>query len=390
MSIRDHITQVFHQTFGELPAFVASAPGRVNLLGEHVDYNNGFVMPAAINRATYIAFSPSVSNQTTVISADYNEQAVFSPETLLTKTQPNGSPLPEWAFYPAGVAWALKENGLDVRSMQAVFASDVPRGSGLSSSASIEIAFALAWQTLGGWLSPPMQLALLGQRAENEYIGVNCGIMDQFASTCGEKDRLLYLDCQSLAYQTLPLPKNLAIVVADTTIRRKLTDGEYNKRRAACNEAVRLLQDDLPTIRSLRDVALADFNNLAAKLPTEVQQRARHVVDELERTKQAVALLEIGDLSTFGELMNACHASLRDYYAVSCPELDLMVEVAQSLPWCYGARLTGAGFGGCTVNLVAHEQVDRFTKFLADGYFAKTGLNAEIYVCEASQGAGLL
>lgn len=390
MSICDHITQVFQQAFGELPAFVASAPGRVNLLGEHVDYNDGFVMPAAINRATYVAFSPAVSNQTTLISADYYEQTVFSHETLSAKTQENGSPLPEWACYPAGVAWALGESGLAVKNMKAVFASNVPRGSGLSSSASIEVAFAVAWQTLGGWLLPPMQLALLGQRAENKYVGVNCGIMDQFASACGEKDRLLYLDCRSLTYQTLPLPKDLAIIVADTTVRRKLTDGEYNKRRAACNEAVRLLQEDLPTIRSLRDVAISDFYDLAVKLPEEVQKRARHVVDELERTKRAVALLETGKLADFGALVNACHASLRDDYEVSCLELNIMVDVAQSLPGCYGARLTGAGFGGCTVNLVAQEQVAGFTKSLAERYQAQTGLHPEIYVCEASQGAGLL
>src|SRR5688572_15071621 len=390
MKIIDQINHTFQQKFGCAPAYIARAPGRVNLLGEHVDYNDGFVMPAAINRDTYIAFGPSPSDQTTLIAADYNEQAVFSPKTLLAKTQPDGSPLPEWARYPAGVAWALGEDGLAVKSIQAAFASNVPRGSGLSSSASVEIAFAVAWQTLGGWLLPPMQLALIGQRAENQYVGVNCGIMDQFASACGEKDRLLYLDCRSLAYQTLCLPQDLVIVVADTTIRRKLTDGEYNKRRAACKEAVRLLQQDLPDIRSLRDVQIADFNHLSAKLPVEVRKRARHVVEELERTKQAVALLEAGNLVRFGELMNACHASLKDYYEVSCPELDVMAGEAQSLSGCYGARLTGAGFGGCTVNLVERKQADAFTEALRIVYESKTGLHPEIYVCEASQGAGLL
>lgn len=390
MLIKDHVVQVFQQTFGELPAFVVRAPGRVNLLGEHVDYNDGFVMPAAINRATYVAFSPSFLNETTIVSADYQEQAVFCHETLQTKTQEDGSPLPDWARYPAGVAWVLEQNGLTVKNMKAVFASNVPRGSGLSSSASIEVAFGMAWQTLGGWSVPPMQLALLGQRAENQYVGVNCGIMDQFASACGEKDKLLYLDCRSLSYQTLPLPKDVAIVVADTTVRRKLTDGEYNKRRAACNEAVRLLQHDLPSIQSLRDVATADFNRLATKLPDEVQKRARHVVYEIERTKQAIGFLETGDLANFGKLMNDCHASLRDDYQVSCPELNVMVDVAQSLTGCYGARLTGAGFGGCTVNLVAQAEADGFVKALAEGYRSQTGLHPEIYVCEASQGAGLL
>jgi galactokinase len=390
MSIRDFVTDNFCQTFGGPPAFIARAPGRVNLLGEHVDYNDGFVMPAAINRETCVAFSPSYSDQTTLIAADYNEQAVFSSETLHTKTQPDGSPLPEWARYPAGVAWALGENGLAIENMQAVFASNVPRGSGLSSSASVEIAFAISWQTLGKWFLSPTELALVGQRAENKYVGVNCGIMDQFASACGEKDRLLYLDCRSLAYRTLGLPGALAIVIADTTIRRKLTDGEYNKRRTACKEAVRLLKQDLPAIQSLRDVEISDFNQLATKLPREIQDRARHVIEELERTRQAVALLEAGELKQFGGLINACHASLRDYYEVSCPELDIMARLAQSLPGCYGARLTGAGFGGCTVNLVASEGVDIFTKALATGYEAITGLHPEIYICEASQGARLI
>ncbi len=389
MEMIDQLAHTFQQKFGCPPVNIAHAPGRVNLLGEHMDYNDGFVMPAAINRETFVAFGPSDSDQTTLIAADYNQQAVFSPETLPAKSQPDGSPLPDWAHYPAGVAWALIEQGMNPKGMQAVFASNVPRGSGLSSSASVEIAFAVAWQSLGGWLLPPMQLALIGQRAENKYVGVNCGIMDQFASVCGEKDRLLYLDCRSLAYQTLQLPKNLAIIVADTTIRHKLTDGEYNNRRAACKEAVRLLKQDLPDIQSLRDVKISDFNDLAAKLPDEVRKRARHVVEELERTQQSLAYLEAHDLVNFGELVNRCHASLKNDYQVSCPELDVMASLAQSLPGCYGARLTGAGFGGCTVNLVAREQVDAFTKALATGYQSKTGLHPEIYVCEASQGAGV-
>ncbi len=230
-------------------------------------------------------------------------------------------------------------------ALNAVFSSDVPRGSGLSSSASVELAFAVAWQKLGGWSLPPMQLALLGQKAENKYVGVNCGIMDQFASACGKKDRLLYLDCRSLTWETVPLPENVAIVVADTTIRRKLTSGEYNKRRSACEEAVRLLKADLPGIEALRDVSVADFNRFASQLPVEVEKRARHVVEEVGRSLNAVKLLESGNVAEFGQLMNACHVSLRDYYEVSCPELDIMVRVASKIKGCYGARLTGAGFG---------------------------------------------
>ncbi len=192
--------------------------------------------------------------------------------------------------------------------MNAVFASDVPRGSGLSSSASVEMAFALAWQTLSDWTLPAMQRALLGQKAENQYVGVNCGIMDQFASACGVENKLLLLDCRSLEWKTIPLPEDVSIVIADTTVRRKLTSGEYNKRRFACEEAVRLLKEDLPDIKSLRDVSVEEFNRFAERLPEEVAKRARHVVEEIERSKQAEALLESGNIQHFGELMNQCHA----------------------------------------------------------------------------------
>jgi galactokinase len=390
MHPKDLILEVFRQKFGADPAFIARAPGRVNLLGEHVDYNDGFVLPAAIDRATYVAFSPSDSDQTTLVAADFDQQAVFSPQILSAKTQPDGSPLPEWACYPAGVMWALTEAGLQTLGLNAVFSSNIPRGSGLSSSASVEMAYGVAWSKLGGWTVPPMEMARLGQKAENKYVGVNCGIMDQFASACGEADKLLYLDCRSLTWQTVPLPENVSIVVADTTVRRKLTSGEYNKRRNACEEAVRLLKTDLPGITALRDVSAADFNRFSSKLPEEVEKRARHVVEEVERSRQAIPLLESSNLTQFGKLMNECHASLRDLYEVSCPELDVMARIAQSLPGCYGARLTGAGFGGCTVNLVAQDQAEDFAQSLAAGYESETSLHPEIYICRASAGAGLL
>ena len=248
----------------------------------------------------------------------------------------------------------------------------------------------IAWQTLGRWTLPAMQRALLGQKAENQYVGVNCGIMDQFASACGVENRLLLLDCRSLEWKTIPLPENVSIVIADTKVRRKLTSGEYNKRRAACEEAVQSLKEDLPNIQSLRDVRVEDFNRLAGKLAEEVSKRARHVVEEIERSKQAEALLEAGNIQYFGELMNECHISLRDLYEVSCPELDAMTRIAQSLDGCYGARLTGAGFGGCTVNLVAREEAERFSQSLAKGYESEVGYPPEIYITHASNGAELL
>jgi galactokinase len=284
----------------------------------------------------------------------------------------------------------LNEEKLSTPAMNAVFASNVPRGSGLSSSASVEMTFVLAWQTLGNWKLPPMKRALLGQKAENRYVGVNCGIMDQFASACGVENKLLLLDCRSLDWKTIPLPDDVSIVIADTTVRRKLTSGEYNKRRSACEEAVRLLKEDLPNIKSLRDVSIEDFNRLAGKLPEEVSTRARHIVEEIERSKQAETLLKAGNIRHFGELMNQCHVSLRDLYEVSCPELDIMVRIAQSLEGCYGARLTGAGFGGCTVNLVASEEAETFSRLLASGYQSESGYQPEIYITGASNGAELL
>ncbi len=390
MNIIDQLASLYYEKFGHTPAHFARAPGRVNLLGEHVDYNDGFVLPAAIDRATYIAFSPTEESRSTLVAADFDQQVSFSDETIPSKTQADSTPLPEWGLYPAGVMWALMEEGLSTPAVNAVFHSDVPRGSGLSSSASVEMAFIIAWQTLGGWRLPPMKRALLGQKAENKYVGVNCGIMDQFSSACGVENRLLLLDCRSLEWTTLPLPHDVAIIVADTTVRRRLTSGEYNKRRFACEEAVRLLKGDMPNIKSLRDISLDDFNRLSIKLPEEVKKRARHVVEEIGRSDRAQALLEAGDIQNFGRLMNECHTSLRDLYEVSCPELNVMARTAQSIEGCYGARLTGAGFGGCTVNLVAVEKVDGFVDTLTKGYEKETGLHPEIYVTRASNGAELL
>jgi len=228
MNPRDTAIQAFQKRFLQTPLYIARAPGRVNLLGEHVDYNDGFVLPAAIDRATYIAFSPAFTDQTALVAADFGEEAQFTPETLPAKTQPDGSPLPEWAHYPAGVAWALGGASLSTPAMQAAFSSDIPRGSGLSSSASIEMAFGVAWSTLGAWKLPPMQLALLGQKAENQYVGVNCGIMDQFASACGEADRLMLLDCRSRTTTSVPMTDPaVTVLVINTNVRHKLAESEY-------------------------------------------------------------------------------------------------------------------------------------------------------------------
>jgi galactokinase len=388
----ESVSNEYKKHFGEEPQHISLAPGRVNILGEHVDYNDGFVLPAAIDRATYIAFSPAgtSADKSTLVAADFNQTTQFTGKSIQNKNDSDGKQLPDWALYPAGVAWSLSESGLEIRAINAVFASDVPRGAGLSSSASVEMAFAISWSALGGWTTPLMQLAQLGQKAENQYVGVNCGIMDQFASACGVADRLLLLDCRSLDWRTLPIPENISIVIADTSVRRKLTSSGYNERRQACEEAVRIISSELPSVKSLRDVSLEDFNKLSQKLPKVVEKRARHVVEEIDRTSRAIPMLGNGHIREFGQMMNECHASLRDLYEVSVPELNAMVEIAQGLPGCYGARLTGAGFGGCTVNLVEKSAAREFSSALARNYQEATGLSPQIYICRASDGARLI
>lgn len=384
------VTAAFQSTYGRPADFVVRAPGRVNLLGEHVDYNDGFVLPIAIDRAAYLAVGSAEGVEAQIRAHDIQEAVTFRTTALEIKADAQGRSLKSWARYAAGVAWSLSESGLPVHGLKAVLTSDVPRGAGLSSSAAVEVAYATAWRQLGGWSLPAMELARACQRAENQYVGVNSGIMDQFASACGRAGHALLLDCRSLTWEELPLPSGLAVVVADTMVRRELGGSEYNVRRAQCEEAVYSLGTVLPGIKSLRDVALDDFNAHAGRLSEVVGKRARHVVEEIDRTQRAVTLLRSGDAVGFGQLMNDCHASLRDLYEVSCPELDLMVSEAQALPGCYGARLTGAGFGGCTVNLVAGSQAEDFTRELTTRYERVAGKRPDIYVCQAAAGAAVI
>lgn len=389
MDLIDQLKDKFRAAFHTDPAFIARAPGRVNLLGEHVDYNDGWVLPAAIDRAAYLAVAPAQGETISLAALDLNETESFPLAGLDAKRSLSGAPLKQWALYPAGVAWALQTHGLAVSPLRAALTADV-RGAGLSRSAAIELAYAVAWQKLGGWQLAPMELARLCQRAENKYVGVNCGLMDQFASACGQAGQALLLDCRTLAWETVPLPAGIAVVIADTNVRRTLGSSEYNTRRAQCEEAVRLLAGPLPGIRALRDVTVADFNRHAHLLPPIVQKRARFIVEECTRTPQAVKLLRAGQVAEFGRLMNECHAGLRDLYEVSCPELNAMVDAAQNIEGCYGARLTGAGFGGCTVNLVAASAAEDFKHELAAQYVQATGQTADIFVCHAGEGAKVL
>jgi galactokinase len=383
----DRIVAEFRQRFGSAPEFIARAPGRVNLLGEHVDYNDGFVMPTAIDRATYVAFSRSSYEFSHIEAFDLHEIVELSNDSITHKKQKDGSLLPEWGLYPAGVAQILIEDGFGPEPINAFFASDVPRGSGLSSSASVEVAFLTAWQQLGGWSLEKMRRARLCQKAEIEYVGVNCGIMDQFASVCGEENKILCLDCQSLDWKTLNFPAGVAIVIADTTVRRKLTSGGYNTRHDECKAALRFLQQKMPGVTSFRDVSITGLDRYSNLMPEVIAKRARHVISEIDRTIKAQVILERGDIRAFGRLINEAHSSLRDFYEVSCSELDTMVSIAQSLEGCIGARLTGAGFGGCTVNLVDIDVVEIFMQQLANRYEQATRLIPAVYLTQASDGA---
>jgi len=380
----------FISTFGIKPEHLIRAPGRVNLLGEHVDYNAGPVLPAAIDRAVYLAGSPAKSDVVQLYAFDIGKEISFSLNNLEAKQDLEGNPLPNWALYPAGVARAIQQSGRQVAGLQAVYTSDVPIGAGLSSSAAVEMAFAVVWQELGGWSADRMTLARICQRAENEYVGVSSGLMDQFASAHGVRDHALLFDTRSLDWEAVPLPTGTVLVVADSGIRRSLTTSAYNERRAACEKAVEILRQDLPKIQSLRDVTLVEFNQLRHKLPPGVSLRAEHVITEIERVFSAVSALRSGDQQTFGELMYAGHASLRDLYQVSTPELDALVEIASEIPGCIGARLTGAGFGGSTINLVEQDHTDAFIQGLKQGYIQATGNETQVYLCQASQGAELI
>ena len=366
------------------------SPGRVNLLGEHVDYNGGPVLPVAINLTMALTFSPFASDLVELHAVDLGETIVFQLSNLEEKVDINSQPLPHFALYPASVAWACQKAGLPIQGLQAAYTSNIPMGSGLSSSAAVEVAFMQAFKALCNWDIDPMTLVKLTQKGENDYVGVHSGIMDQFACMFGMENRALYLDTRSLDWEPVPLPDNVAIIVADSQVRRELSGSRYNDRQAACQQALAILKNYLPGITALRDVSPAEFEIYASRLPETIGKRARHVIEEIARVEESVALLKENDIAGFGVMMVAGHNSLRDLYEVSTPELDALVDIALHQPGCYGARLTGAGFGGCTVNLVRDDQAAYFIKTVEEQYQAQTGKQAKLYHCHATQGAHLV
>ncbi len=378
------LRRAFQQRFGRAPEVLVRAPGRVNLIGEHTDYNDGFVLPAAIDRDVLLAAAPRQDAHVRLWAIDLDEEDRFSLDAI------ERSPDRPWANYQRGVAAILQRRGYRLSGADIAFSSTVPIGAGLSSSAAVEMAAALGFLTLAGQTMDRVQMALACQQAEHEYAGVPCGIMDQFISALGRAGHALLIDCRDLSYRHVPIPAGACIVVADTGVRRELAGSEYRIRRAQCEEAVRLLQPALPGIRALRDVRREDLQRHGHLLPEAVLRRARHVVTENQRVLDAVAALERGDLHRVGALLTASHESLREDYEVSGPELDAMVEAALAAPGCLGSRLTGAGFGGCTVSLVEEAAVEAFVRALTTGYRERTGREATVYVSQAADGAGLV
>jgi galactokinase len=383
--------QRFVQLFGVSPR-IYQAPGRVNLIGEHTDYNDGFVMPAAIGFYTRASVAPRHDRKLVIHSENYSEQVEFDLDHL------PATGAGHWSDYVIGVVKMLVRSGKKLGGANLLVDGDVPLGAGLSSSASIEVAVgyalldladhALDRTEIGQTKIDRTKLALLCQQAENDFVGARCGIMDQFVASHGKRGHALLLDCRSLEYRQLPLPGDAALAICNTMVKHSHAKGEYNQRRAECEAGVRVLSKYLPNARALRDVTPEDLEAYGHELPDIVMRRCRHVIGENARVLQAAGALELGDLQAFGNLMRQSHRSLRDDFEVSCAELDLMVELAEQAEGVYGTRMTGGGFGGCTIALVRAGCVEAFKRTVHEGYERSTGCKPEIYVCSAADGVG--
>ncbi len=384
----DAVRAVFKEIYGrELRLF--RAPGRVNLIGEHTDYNEGFVLPMAIDRSTFAASAARDDRLVRVHSATVQEQMTFD---LDNPGQPRRG---IWLDYVEGVAQALlnklKDEGKRLRGADMLLMSDVPTGGGLSSSAALEISVGLALLALSGIEPDGKLLALAGQQAEHEYVGAKVGIMDQWTSVQGVRGAALLLDCRSLETGVIPLDiSEVAIVVCDSHVKHELAASEYNTRRAECERGVELLREFLPGIRALRDVSLSEFERYEARLPQPVRKRCRHVISENERTLATADALRAGNFTQAGQLMHQSHTSLRDDYEVSCAELDFLTETALGVPGVLGARMTGGGFGGCTVNLVQRTALEHLTTTIVSEYQRAFNIQPTVSEVEPAEGASEL
>jgi galactokinase len=374
------LDSVFTNSFGHAPSRHFQAPGRVNLIGEHTDYNDGFVLPCAIDYQTLVAVAPRDDQTVRVVALDYeNQQDKFS---LSSDIQPHSSQL--WSNYVRGVIKHLQLQGMAINGADLAITGNVPQGAGLSSSASLEVVIGETFRQLYQLPMSNSDVALNGQAAENQFVGCNCGIMDQMVSACGAEHHALLLDCRSLDTQLISMPESLSVMIINSNVKRGLVDSEYNTRRLQCEEAARILG-----IKALRDISLTDLQNQKDKLSELVYRRAQHVVSDSERTLLAADALRNNDISTLSRLMAESHHSMRDDFQITVAPIDYIVELLSGyLGKNGGVRMTGGGFGGCVVALMPHNLVDGAIQLLAEKYQIKTGIKEDIYICKASNGAG--
>jgi galactokinase len=370
----------FQELFGSQPTLFR-APGRVNLLGEHTDYNDGFVLPSALAFSTRIAIAARQDRKLVVRSEGFREHFEFDLDHLPSRA------LGVWCDYILGVTVMLREMGHSIPGASLLVSGEVPIGAGLSSSAALEVGSALALMSLSGVRLPLPDVARLCQRAENVFIGARVGIMDQFVSCLGKTGHALLLDCRSLEFRLVPIPKDVQLVICNTMVKHDHASGSYNRRREECDEGVRILKKWYPDIHALRDVSVEQLERHVASIPATIYKRCLHVVAEHQRVLEGAKCLAEGQVGRFGDLMGQSHRSLRDFYEVSCRELDIMVELAECLRGFQGGRMTGGGFGGCTVNLVTGADAPIFAEQISERYREATGIKPDVYVCLAADGA---
>ncbi len=390
MSGRQRVLQAFAEAFGDEPQWMIRAPGRVCVLGAHVDYNQGWVLAGAIDRSLWLAARPASSDKARILALDYEDTTEIDGRWLpppVPERRGGGDDLAGWDELARGVFWALARAGYAVAPIDAVLGGDLPIGAGVSSSAAVEVALLLACEAAGGFELSGRRRSEIGRRVENEYLGVSSGVMDQFTSIHGAADSLLLLDCRSLDFDRVPLPSDLAVLVADSGVRRRLAESDYNRRPEECRQATAALALVVPGLESLRDLSSADLAEHAGVLTPALHKRARHVVEECERVRQGAEALRQGKVRVVGELMNASHASSRDLYEVSLPELDLLAHSAASASGCYGARLSGAGFGGCVVALIKAAAAEAVAARMSRDFERAFGRSAPSFCARIGAGA---
>jgi galactokinase len=376
----EELLRMHRQRYGQ-DGRAFAAPARVNLIGEHTDYTGGLVMPMAIGFRTLAVISPRDDGRAVFYSANYEEEAAFEIASLSLE------PRNHWSDYPAGVLWSLLRERVVLGGFSISLAGNVPLGAGLSSSASIEVTTAMALLALAGMTLPLEKIATLCRRAENEYVGAKSGIMDQFVVTGGVANRAMLIDCRSLAYELLPLPKQVRVVICNSMVKHQVATGEYGDRRDEVEAGQAVLRQQRPGVELLRDATLADLEACKDKMTAASFARCRHIITENGRVVEARAALLQGDVTRFGDLMVLAHASMRDDFAASCAEVDALVEIAMRQTECFGARITGGGFGGCTVNVVSADGAEDFVAAVQREYAKQTEIAAECFICEASDGA---